>query len=464
VYGHDGIRRRELSVSGKGASERTASGGDFAVRGLQQVLILYVVTGLVFLLLPGTFLGVWNLVSISSRQALESLSPAWIQAHGHAQIYGWIGTFILGIGFYSLTKMGNVAMTAASRARAAYVLWTAGLAMRWAAGMFVSGWRILLPLSTLLELAGFLTFFWTVSGHRPQSQPGASPERRSRPVWMWTVIASTFGFLLSLLLSAVMSFRVAYLGESPALPHTFDQQLVMLQTWGFLVLAIWGFNARWLPGFWGVAEPQGKLLLAALTAVVASIITRVARLPDVSALLLPPAAAFSILALRVWERPLHAAQRNGVHPSFPFFIRAAYGWLLIASCLWVYAQHADRFGGIWGAARHALTVGFISTMVFCIGPRILPQFTGRRAIFSPALMFYSLALLTLGCVLRVTSEIPAYEGYWSPAWRLLPVSAVVEMAAVTLFAINLFLTFVRRDYRAEHSSGIHLEPSGSFLK
>jgi uncharacterized protein involved in response to NO len=67
----------------------------------------YIVTGLFFLLLPGTFLGVWNLISISNRQALDRLSPAWLQAHGHAQIFGWIGTFILGIGFYSLSKMGK---------------------------------------------------------------------------------------------------------------------------------------------------------------------------------------------------------------------------------------------------------------------------------------------------------------------------------------------------------------------
>src|SRR6266496_5833991 len=73
---------------------------------LQRAVITYIITGLGFMLLPGTFLGVWNLISISSRHQLDRLSPAWLQAHGHAQIYGWIGTFIIGIGFYSLSKMG----------------------------------------------------------------------------------------------------------------------------------------------------------------------------------------------------------------------------------------------------------------------------------------------------------------------------------------------------------------------
>ncbi len=53
---------------------------------LQQPVAVWLVTGLVYLLLAGTFLGVLNLVSISSRHAMRTLSPARIQAHGDAQI------------------------------------------------------------------------------------------------------------------------------------------------------------------------------------------------------------------------------------------------------------------------------------------------------------------------------------------------------------------------------------------
>jgi len=74
-------------------------------RALSRMLMLYISTGVVFMLLPGTFLGVWNLLTISSHRAANSVSPAWIQAHGHAQIFGWIGSFILGIGFYSIPKL-----------------------------------------------------------------------------------------------------------------------------------------------------------------------------------------------------------------------------------------------------------------------------------------------------------------------------------------------------------------------
>jgi hypothetical protein len=36
-------------------------------------------------------------------------------------------------------------------------------------------------------------------------------------------------------------------------------------------------------------------------------------------------------------------------------------------------------------------------------------------------MFWSLALLNLGCLLRVTMEPLAYELDWQLAWKLLPV-------------------------------------------
>src|SRR6516225_11369950 len=72
---------------------------------LSRLLTLYICTGLTFMLLPGTFLGVWNLTTISAHRSAQTVSPAWIQAHGHAQVFGWIGTFILGIGFYSIPKL-----------------------------------------------------------------------------------------------------------------------------------------------------------------------------------------------------------------------------------------------------------------------------------------------------------------------------------------------------------------------
>jgi hypothetical protein len=59
-------------------------------------------------------------------------------------------------------------------------------------------------------------------------------------------------------------------------------------------------------------------------------------------------------------------------------------------------------------------------------------------------MFVALLLLAVGCLMRVSSEILAYQGFTSSAWSWLPISAFTEMAAVTIFAVNLLMTFARR--------------------
>ena len=81
-------------------------------------------------------------------------------------------------------------------------------------------------------------------------------------------------------------------------------------------------------------------------------------------------------------------------------------------------------------------------MVFSIGPRILPHFAGVQAIFSKRLMLFSLLLLQTGCLLRVSSEPLAYEGILPFAWKVLPISGVLELSAVLIFATNLSLTFL----------------------
>ena len=162
-------------------------------------------------------------------------------------------------------------------------------------------------------------------------------------------------------------------------------------------------------------------------------------------------------ALRFAERPHGHAKTQGIHPSFPTFIRLAYAWLIVAGSMSVWAAFSDVHGGIWGASRHALTVGFAATMVFAIGPRILPHFTGIQSIFSKRLMLLSLLCLQTGCLLRVSSEPLAYEGLVSFAWKVLPVSGMLELGGVLLFASNLMLTFLlgRSAFVTESCSPMH---------
>ena len=287
---------------------------------LQWLLIVFIATGLFFMLIPGTLLGVWNLVSISSRHDLESLSPARLQAHGHAQIFGWIGTFILGIGFYSLSKMARLPKLAPARGWLCYALWAAGVVLRWIAGFTAWEWRFTLPFSAALELAAFLIFFLTVSGHRPNEDAAKS---KFEP-WIALVASSMLGFLLVLILNVAATLQLAISGaESPALGHVLGQRLSVLAAWGFLVPAIWGFSARWLPTFLGLAPPRMPLVFASLGLVWGSLTAGWLGYSVAAATVLPLAALCAVVGLRIARRPERPAKIAGVHSSFPAFVRVA---------------------------------------------------------------------------------------------------------------------------------------------
>jgi len=57
-------------------------------------------------------------------------------------------------------------------------------------------------------------------------------------------------------------------------------------------------------------------------------------------------------------------------------------------------------------------------------------------------MFASLLLIQVGCTLRVSSEPLAYEGFSSFAWHVLPVSGMLELAGVLIFALNIAATIL----------------------
>jgi hypothetical protein len=311
--------------------------------------------------------------------------------------------------------------------------------MRWVANVSEFQWRLLLPVSAALQLIAFVIFFVTVSHHK--AQPGKT-KRAPIETWMKLVIAATIAFLLALILNQVETAVLAATAEHPVIPHWLDQRYLFLAAWGFPVLAVWGFNARWLPVFLGLREPSSRGLLAALGASACGLAAALFGHLQIATVLLLIASILATVSLRVFRRPRKPAKTLGVSAMFPTFVRGAYLWLLIAAALGVYAALADTHGGVWGASRHALTVGFLSTMVFAIGQRVLPAFCGMRLLYNKRLMRASLAILNLGCLLRVASEVPAYEANIRAAWQILPVSAVTELTAVTLFAVNLGITLL----------------------
>lgn len=418
-----------------------------------RLLMTFVVSGLLFMVFPGTFLGVWNLLQISGRESIASVSPAWLQAHGHAQVFGWVGSFILGIGLYSIPKMRGGLLSSLATGWACWALWTFAVSLRWASTVFLWQWKTLLPFSAVLELVAFLLFFRMVSRHQT-----AAPDKTRLELWIWVVISATAGFFLVLATNLAGCVYLAFHGAAPAFPHLLDQRYLALMTWGFLVPFVWGFSAKWMTIFLGLKPVRSRLLLSAVAINLGGLILIFADFPRSASWFFVASSATATVALRLFEPAERQAKTRGVHPSFPFFVRFAYAWLLVAAVLNVAAYRWDVSGGIWGASRHALTVGFISLMILSIGQRILPAFSGMRLLWSPKLMFVALALVAMGCTLRVTCEILAYQEYAAWAWSILPASAFFELAGLTAFAINILGTFILEPSHAHKQPSISAAP------
>lgn len=404
-----------------------------------RMLAAFVVTGLIFLALPGTLLGVWNLLSIAEHQASNAASTAWIQAHGHAQLFGWVGTFILGISLYVLPKFRGRPMTKFGLAWTVWGMWTVGVAWRWWTGVSAEHWRIGLAASALLELSAFALSQGTLWFAR--KRPPASPPKKRMPVDLASCLGLA-GFLslgLALVLNLYISIEVIQNGQSPVYPEVSDRVFLLIALWGFAVPVAWSYSTRFVTIFLSLERPA-QSATAWLTAGVAVVVTFALShqflLADSLALVLILVATW---ALRVFRPSVRGPKRIGVYSHYDAFVRLSYAWLILGAILGVMADIFPRSIGLGGASRHAVTVGFLATLIFSIGPRILPSFLNGRELRSPRLMAATIWLVSLGCFLRVSSESMAYSttGF---AWDVLPISAILELSAVVVFVVNMGLT------------------------
>ncbi|HET6170117.1 MAG TPA: hypothetical protein VFE01_08050, partial [Terracidiphilus sp.] len=213
-------------------------------RQKSMMLRAWIVAGIFFMALPGTLLGFSNLMAISAHHGIGSLPAAWMEGHGHAQMFGWIGSFILGIGFYSQPARGRSVLRVPLTC---FVLWIAGVAMRWYANIYGWHWPVLVPVSAAFELIAVLLFVTAASHHKLPEPAGGKSAKAGMELWMMSVLLGTAGLAAGVLFNFVECLRLALAGVSPSFPHALDQRYLVLLGWGFLAPVVWGFSARWLP-------------------------------------------------------------------------------------------------------------------------------------------------------------------------------------------------------------------------
>ncbi len=425
------------------AAEATTLPDPAPERRASRMLAAYVLSGLAFFVLPGTFFGVWNLLTIASHHSAGGANPAWIQAHGQAQLLGWVGSFILGISLYVLPKFRGRALKHFGLAWTVWVLWTAGVFLRWWAGIVPEGWRVALVAGAVLELAGYLLFQYIVlfAGRTKQSEQ--AHRKRPHDLGSWLGITGFLALGVALFLNLWIAVPLAWHGTSALYPLRSDHALVLIEVWGFALPVAWGYSTRFVTVFLGLQASSYRAwpwVCGGTAAIVALALARRFELADALAVTV---AGLAIWAIRVFRPSVKQAKRLDVYGGYPLFVRLSYLWLATGAVIGIVADFEPRWEGLGGASRHAITVGFIALFIFALAPRILPTFLNGRELFSTRLMAASLWSLTIGCLARVTSEAVAYSTH-GIAWRILPVSAYMEFAAVLLFSLNLVATALSR--------------------
>ncbi len=346
---------------------------------------------------------------------------------------------MIGISLYMLPKIRGQALTRYGAGWAVWAFWTFGVALRWWVGISGWHWRLGLVASAVAELSGFglMQYLLLSTIGRAKAKESRAPAPKDLGSWMGIVGAAALA--LALFLNLVISIHLAFDGAMPVYPAVANQVFLTIALWGFAVPFAWGYSTRLVTVFLGLERPEHRVSVPLAATIAVGIGLMLAHRTLAASLVFLIATAVAIWALRVFRPSVTEPKRLAVYRHYPWFVRLSYVWLAVGAILGVLAELFPAATGLGGASRHAATVGFLATLIFSLGPRILPSFLNSRQLYSRSLMAATLWIISTGCLLRVSSESIAYSS-GGAAWALLPVSAVLELLAVTIFVVNMAMT------------------------
>ena len=417
-----------------------AAGQENLYRRFLKAAFLFTFTG-------GATLGAWALIDMALRGRLGGLGRGIIQVHGHYQLFGWVALFVVGIAYHILPRLTGIPLPSFRAASFSFVLLVAGTILRTAQALDPSGLRTaLLAAGVLAEMAGCGIFAWTVA-RILRAQPGRW--QTYQPYLLlgtgWLVVSSILN------LAHVVYLAVRRAAEVP--PHLNLPFLTVFLV-GFVISWILGVSLRTLPVFMGLkAKPA---LAAALPIPLAASAALMAvgegiYLAEGSALGrilfgtggVGLAAAFLLFVRALGILGPSGETEPGLDRRYEKFIRLGYVWLAISALMLATFSVLALAGygmdhALVGAYRHALTVGFITTIMIGMAARIVPVFRGV-ALHSPRLLEATFWLLATGNLIRVLFQ--SLSAAFGPAYlRVAGLSGVLELAALLLFGYNLWRT------------------------
>ena len=385
--------------------------------------------------------GVWLLWQVAAAGRFTGISLQDVNAHGQAQIDGWVGLFIMGFALQMFPPVWH--------ARLAGRRWRLVPLGTMLVGVVIRSVAMSIPLGALgptlalvgsgLQIgattlfAGMLVLTFSRSLERVQP-------------WMGFVFLALASFVAQALFDGWHTWRTQMAPSREALLFqvaTFQAPLRDLQIHGLALCMILAVSQRFFPPFLGIPETSprrgwlglgaiGAGLLLESTLFVALRLTgdhRWAAGLYLGWILLAVGVLTVVWPWRLW-RP---TARNGRSATF---IRLGYAWLALSLVMLLLLPAYQAVSGLpfshayYGAIRHAVTVGFVSQMIVGVSTLVVPV-TPRTATLRPTLV-----LLNLGCFLRVSLQIASD---WTPAaFGVIGVSGVLELLALLLWAVVLW--------------------------
>ncbi len=431
----------------------------------------------------------------------------YIQTHGHIQLMGWAGLFIVGISLHFIPRLAGVPLF-----RPRWIRWillglAAGLTLRFLSHGF-------------LPYLGGTCWFWLATGAGVLS---GGLELAAACCYVTLLIATirTAGSLRERpTLKSVQPFFLMMLGGWLLYPTlnlvlltdtALRSDVVLHPAWNewalqaFLHLILFpvtfAFSIRMFPLYlrlpaidWPVPR-LAAVYLFAVTLQIGPMLPPLAALPGKAALSISAVGqALKGLAILwfVWKldlftrrRPPWTVERKlqptpGRRPTreglpdygefgrFERLVYAAYAWLLLGATVDIAMGSAQVFG--WplpissDALRHTYLLGFVTHLILGMAVRMIPGFLHVKRVAAPSLVDATFWLGTVAAVGRVLPLLlPAglfdrVPGLILPVQWLLGLSGVFGIAAVICLAINLRKTAGLRHIR-EETVGASAEPA-----
>ena len=357
---------------------------------VERVHLPFIAAALALAILGGFALAIALPVTAALRGHITASWVEHAQVHGHLQAVGFVGLFVVGMGYRLLPRFAGRTLAYPRLVPPTFWLLVGGVILRAVAQPVgdIGAFSALLGASGWIELAGIGCFALNVVAT-------AWPATRAGEPYALFFTAGAIWFAVQAALGAAWLTELAVDGRS-VLPGDRDGALIFLQLFGVHLMFIFGVGLRAFPTFFGADVPNRRALLAAYALLQATLLTTLAAglldvgatrrpwlLEDLGLLGLGFGLIWTTSFTGAWRRPtrIRPASRAAA-----FTLQPAMGWLAIAALLLIafavrgLAREAPPTGAQMDAIRHIVAVGVVLMTIVGMAQLVLPEFAGERLV------------------------------------------------------------------------------------